>query len=925
MKTTKLIVSLILLVSLFDSCSHTRRSEIGQGYQNFNSRYNTYFNAKEKFYIGYNAVKNKYKDNYNNILPLYELDNSSEQFMAQTDMNIIEEKAGKVAIKYYTSRWADNAILIWGKTLYLRAEYLRAIKVFTYITAEYKKGFRNEDLRKSKGSKIPKKELKLKEAEKKQIPITEGFFEHSPRRNEAIIWLARSYIQLEKFNEAQAIISYAESDMSFPKEYRTELIKVQADLYIKRKNYAEGLKSLSKLIRNTKSKKLKARYEYISGQIYEITKKSDSAFYKFENVLANKPNYDMEFYARIKLANAASSLDIKKGEEILKKMLKEGKNEDYYDVLFYKLGILYYENKKFDLAEENFRKSIDNSKNNQQKAISFLNLARLYELKENYVWANKFYDSTTSLYDTKLSEYKQIVEHAKIISKLSEQQKIVQDQDSLQYLASMGKEKAGRFLLSSLEQQQKLNQKDKKSDSYKKLDNLKLVGDDKWYFGNQTLLQNGVAEFKKIWGDRKLEDDWRRKNKKIETSSDNDVEKATDSTVAEESFDDIVKKKLKDIPFEKEAMLQSEAKSTAAKYNIGIIYKDDLFLFEKSINTLEALVTNASAVLLPKLYFHLYVNNTLIKNEPRALYYKNLLLKKFPEHELSKSIDKKIESPINNEELYYDSTYNFFNLSKYDTTIERCNLYPLLYPKENFKLKIKLLKAICLGRLYKYDEYIIALNELANKHVDTKEGKMAQDLLARFMNSELKRIEDSTTLKDPKPITYNADESRLAVVGKVDTSSKIIVNNTVKKDTSISLQTTAPPTIKKDTIKTDSIKIKYENNIKIAHSFMIIILNEAKASDIQNKLGTYNTKNFSVLNLKILPLKLDGKTIYLVQEFTDGNKATFYNKFIQADKETLSGLSSSDYQALIISNVNLAKFLPAKDIDGYLKFFKENY
>ena len=36
----------------------------------------------------------------------------------------------------------------------------------------------------------------------------------------------------------------------------------------------------------------------------------------------------------------------------------------------------------------------------------------------------------------------------------------------------------------------------------------------KWYFYNPATLSFGLSEFRKKWGSRKLEDDWRRKDKK---------------------------------------------------------------------------------------------------------------------------------------------------------------------------------------------------------------------------------------------------------------------------------------------------------------------------------------------------------------------------------------------------------------------------
>ena len=38
-------------------------------------------------------------------------------------------------------------------------------------------------------------------------------------------------------------------------------------------------------------------------------------------------------------------------------------------------------------------------------------------------------------------------------------------------------------------------------------------GDDSWYFYNTAAKNSGRTEFQRRWGNRKLEDDWRRRNK----------------------------------------------------------------------------------------------------------------------------------------------------------------------------------------------------------------------------------------------------------------------------------------------------------------------------------------------------------------------------------------------------------------------------
>ena len=67
-----------------------------------------------------------------------------------------------------------------------------------------------------------------------------------------------------------------------------------------------------------------------------------------------------------------------------------------------------------------------------------------------------------------------------------------------------------------------------------------LNTDDSWYFYNTATKNAGKTEFQKTWGSRKLEDDWRRRNKASFDASefesdgdDSDDDESTDSVVSD--------------------------------------------------------------------------------------------------------------------------------------------------------------------------------------------------------------------------------------------------------------------------------------------------------------------------------------------------------------------------------------------------------
>ena len=64
----------------------------------------------------------------------------------------------------------------------------------------------------------------------------------------------------------------------------------------------------------------------------------------------------------------------------------------------------------------------------------------------------------------------------------------------------------------------------------------------KWYFYNPATLSYGLSEFRKKWGKRKLEDDWRRINKKtndsgvLDSNSTGNIKNKTDQNLRSEQY-----------------------------------------------------------------------------------------------------------------------------------------------------------------------------------------------------------------------------------------------------------------------------------------------------------------------------------------------------------------------------------------------------
>jgi len=146
------------------------------------------------------------------------------------------------------------------------------------------------------------------------------------------------------------------------------------------KNYEEAIKFLDIAIKKTVFKRNKARLKYIEAQLYQELGKEAEASEAYRAVTKMNPDYKMAFNAKINSAGVFSGIgDTEKLKKELNKMLRDNKNFDFRDQIYFALGNLYFKEGNREFAVENYRKSVANSFNNQfQRALSAITLADIY-------------------------------------------------------------------------------------------------------------------------------------------------------------------------------------------------------------------------------------------------------------------------------------------------------------------------------------------------------------------------------------------------------------------------------------------------------------------------------------------------------------------------------------------------------------------
>ena len=207
--------------------------------------------------------------------------------------------------------------------------------------------------------------------------------------------MAKCYLALGDYQTTENILDELQSKKNFPKELDRDLHLTLADLRLNQGMYSDAADELKSACRLVKRKSKKARYLYIIAQVYQDAGNVNLAKKHFELVLNSNAEYEMVFNAKMNLARTLrSKKDLSQMRSSLKKMIKDEKNKDYLDQIYFTIAEMDIVDKDSVSAIENYTLSTKYSLNNDiQKSISFLRLGKIYYNKSDYISSKTFYDS----------------------------------------------------------------------------------------------------------------------------------------------------------------------------------------------------------------------------------------------------------------------------------------------------------------------------------------------------------------------------------------------------------------------------------------------------------------------------------------------------------------------------------------------------
>jgi predicted Zn-dependent protease len=881
-------------------------------YHALTTHYNVYFNGKESLKEGEQKIESGLQENYTILLPVFEYQNPTARSLSFSSMDRTLEKATK-AIKIHSitrkpkrkkgnqsekykafrkkkeyNNWIDDCYLLIGKAQFYKGEYHVAEKAYDFILREY-----------------PESDL---------VP-------------QAKLWKAVSLIDRGEFISGREILERLGDNNELSKDDLVRMEALNADAAIRQEQFEDAIPALERCVALSKNKNKKARYYYLLAQIHQKLDNPAEASRAFQELIDLNANYEMTFNAKI--SRALSYTGVENGEEIrkgLRKMLRDEKNKEYKDQIYYALA-------EMDVVDENMQSAISNywesTKvslfNENQKAISFLKLGDYYFGEETYPKAQMCYDSSMTYLGKDYPNYNQISERVGNLTELVNNLNMVVREDSLQRVALMSQTDRDRLInglikkINDKEREEKLKEAEAQSDRAFFSQN-NMLGNSanrnqtqgNWYFYNPTNIGLGKSEFQRKWGRRKLEDNWRRKNRSNYSLDDLEValEQESGDGISTQSKKKDPKTKeyyLVDLPMTKAAMVKSDERIMKGLYQAALVYEEKLQNEEKALESLETLLERfPENPYLLSAYYHCYAINKSLNRYSKSDFYKQKILTEFKGSEYAKALSdpnyqSKLDAEYQRAHQLYAQAYEEFQNYYYFKVVKLCNEGLLRYPESDLRPRFLFLRALSVGRTQDVSIFKQSLQQVQESN-PTKE-------ISQTVKAILAGLDKGAT-----PVIYTAKDMEIA------RQNRLLRNWRIEGDQ-------AMVEVKDDKKKDEKPKSLYQFKADDEHYFVLMF---SKQDGDPNRtlfnVSRYNSDAYNSRTFKVDRLSLDKEQIMImVKGLKDKQDALNYFNGIITNNKAFSGLEDVDYRNFIISKTNFTLLKQSKNVEQYLDFYTKSY
>lgn len=839
---------------LLAGCSVEQNTITSNIFHNVTAQYNGYYYAREKALEVEKLIAKTLDDDPTEILRLFAgLDTTNAKTYVKDTEEII--KMASISIQRHpNSKWVDDNYIMVGLARLYACDFQNAILTFKFVNT------------------------------KSPSPDT---------RHTALLHLLRTFTEQGDYERADEVFRFLEKE-KLSKENSKKLFLEKAYLYQLRHDYNNMVQNLSLADSLLVRKDRKGRIYFIIGQVYQKLGFNAEAYNFYRKCLTTNPEYEIDFYARLNMAQVANIQDKSDSKLVRKqfeKLLADAKNQEFKDKIYFEYGE--FERKQGFVPEAivKYKLAAHAGTSKRIQGQSFLRIGQLnFDSLKKYSQAKLYYDSAIMTLPKEFENYNAIKKRQEVLGQFVTYTETITVNDSLLRLSAMDTTLLRKQLDSAFAARDKkiasAKKRKKRSDSgsgsssiqNSAFNNNESTTTSDWYFGNSALVASGQTEFQRIWGTIPLEDNWRRSNKSNVISDrpvaeTKPIEVTTKPTPVAESAPvtkvDEAGKLLKSLPYTEKQKSELLAKIENAYFKLGDLY---YFNLEDRLNAADSYQklldrfpeSELEAESLYKLYL-IFKETDPVK----AAMYADLLKKEHPNSTFAKILInpnylKETSVAAEKQKLIYKEAYALFqknNLRAAQDKVEQA----VQVGETNFTPQLELLKVLITGRTEDVAKYQFELESFIKKYPSEPIKAYAEELLA----------------------------SSKALLDKLERAKGIQYSTT----------TTGP------------------------HYFVVVYKSSDRITNpVADALDQFNSGQWKNLKLTTSNLALtDDKTLTMTVEFADRETAlSYFDKFL-AQLANAKPFSNYKFYNFVITKDNFQTFYRTKALDEYLTFFDRNY
>lgn len=721
------ILSLVLVI-FFSSCSTQKNTRGTRLFHQTKVKYNIMYNGTIAYEEGLKAIRDANTDDYSQVLYLYPVSNHQAAEASKASMDRTIDKCRKCiklhSIKAKPKRdpkkandpkyklWLQseefnkNMRLAWirlGEAEFHKGDFLGAVSTFQYIIKHYQN---DPDM-------IAQSQL----------------------------WIARGYAEMGWQYEAEDMLQRVQID-NLSKKHAKLYSAVKADVLLKGQQYHQAIPFVKLAIPYEKRTIYRPRFAYVLGQLYEKENKRDEAISAYKSVVRMAPPIEMEFNARIRMAELGGKNSLRS----LRTMSKQAKYKDKLDLIYGATGNIYLRQQDTVKALEWYTKAIEASTQaGPAKAEVLVRAGDIYYEQRAYVKAQPCYREAMTILSSENPTYIRIQKRSEVLDELILAYEQKELQDSLQRLSKMTEEEQRAIAekivadLIKAEKEDSVKQaedalaqsRSDKNGGPRSVDTKNMFGGGaqkgEWYFYNPQLIKQGQQEWRRRWGSRVLEDNWRRQNKQViandemsaALNDENELEGdsillAADSAAMKPVFvpeTDNHKPEyyLQQIPRTEQELALSDSLWCDAAVTLYYIYRDRVEDEDLATETLQELEKKAACGSKME-EVHAELELRALRNNPEFI--------------------ARMKKMLAEQDSLYAATYAAYTKGKYKEVKANKQFAQTNWPESRLMPRFLFLNAVSVARTEGQQAFVSELQDLVANYGESELGAMAKDMLA---------------------------------------------------------------------------------------------------------------------------------------------------------------------------------------------------